>query len=74
MSDHRRNAAITLLSRMLAGLSMTAPSHHGVEDEEPDFSATAIMPLEETGLFFLLSMPSGDVFRVIVDWVPEESP
>ena len=71
MSDHRRDAAISLLGRMLAGLSSTAPQSVG---DEPDISMSTIREIGETGLFARITTHTGDVFRVVVDWVPEESP
>lgn len=67
----RRTGAITLLSRMLAGISATSAPHG---EHEADFSASTIATWGETGIYATIHMPSGDTYRVVCEWVPEDSP
>lgn len=64
-------AATGVLSRMLAGLSMTRSPQ---DPDEPDFSASEIERCGEHGVRMVLVMPSGDQYEVIVDWLEAESP
>jgi hypothetical protein len=71
-SDYRSRAAVSLLSRMLFGISETALLQKPVT-AEPDFALDEIETIG-TAISTKVVMPSGDVFRVVVAWDEEESP
>lgn len=75
MSAHRQ-AASGLLARMLTGLSITAPPGlaNADGDPEPDFGAGEFELLGENGIAVTIHLPSGDQYRVTIDWLKEESP
>lgn len=64
------NAAVPLLARMLFGISGTAK---GVDVYEPDFAADFDVPSEHV-VTSTITLPTGDTYRVTVEWLPEESP
>ena len=64
------NNAVTLLARMLTGISTTAQR---VDADAPDFAGD----FEEAGehtVKMILELPSGDTYRVTVEWLGAESP
>lgn len=70
--DHRSQAAVSLLSRMLFGVSETAQLERQ-SAEEPDYALDQI-EADGTAVSTKLYLPSGDVYRVSVAWDAEESP
>jgi hypothetical protein len=64
-------AAAMFLGQLLSGIQH--PAH--VPDDEPTVSAETIAPVEgEDAVETVLVLPSGDKFRVTVEWLSEESP
>lgn len=65
-------AALSLLSQMLAGIQHPA----FVSDDEPTFSAKSIstVPDAEDAVEVVLITPSGDHYRITVEWLQDESP
>lgn len=66
------NAAVSLLSRMLFGVTETAPQV-GSEDEMT-LGLDSIEPVGEHGVATEIVLATGDKYRVSVEWLREESP
>lgn len=64
------NAAVPLLARMLFGISNTGQSF---DADAPDFSANFEVPDDHT-VSTIITLPTGDEYRVTVEWLAEESP
>jgi len=73
MSNHRSQAAISLLAEMLYGLSATADLRSRPDPAAPDFSLDNIAT-DGTTVSTKIVMPTGDVYEVSVAWNAEESP
>lgn len=66
------NAAITLLSQMLVGITSTRIVDPSAE--VPDFSLDDIRASGEHGVETTVQLATGDRYRVSVEWLREESP
>jgi hypothetical protein len=69
---HVPQASLNLLSQMLVGIQH--PSF--LSDDEPTFSAKSIstLPESEDAVEVVLISPSGDHFRITVEWLKDDSP
>lgn len=70
--NHKTNAATMLLGRMLFGISASSPG--AVDDVTPDVSVEEIAEAGPGRVETVLTLPSGDKFKVTVEWDSEASP
>lgn len=63
-------AAVGLLARMLYGVSETVPN---VDPDSPDLAGD-IEVSGDHAVTATVTLPTGDTYRVTVEWLPEESP
>lgn len=58
-------AAVSLLARLLYGISATDP---GFAPDEPDVSGD-IERVDDTTVAATVTLPSGDHYRIVVEWL-----
>jgi len=68
------NAAISVLARCFAGLSLASSFEHDRDPEAPDYSADFEPQETDDKIAALVELPSGDRYRITVEWLSEESP
>lgn len=65
------NAATSLLAQMLFGIGSTT---RNVDPDEPDVALSSIEASGEHSVETVVVMPTGDRYRVTVEWLQGESP
>lgn len=67
---YRHNAAVELLAKMMFGISETT---HSLDPETPDLAAD-FESAGEHAVCTTLTLPSGDTYRVTIEWLGDKSP